>query len=228
MYRYLLFHKPYGVLCQFTDDAIPPRPTLKDFIDVPEVYAVGRLDFDSEGLLLLSNDGPLKHQLLDPQFAHERTYWVQVENIPTTAALDQLASGVIIQGYRTKPAKVNLISPPTVPERNPPIRFRQSIPTAWLEITLTEGKNRQVRRMTAAVGHPTLRLLRISMGNLQLHSPQLGNLPQGQWRDCSPDEVQTLQHSLRQPWRLGVKPAPREYHPKTSRTTLNKSPRKKS
>ncbi|MEI6428483.1 MAG: pseudouridine synthase [Pseudanabaena sp. ELA607] len=197
MYRYLLFHKPYGVLCQFTDDAVPPRPTLKDFINVPEVYAVGRLDFDSEGLLLLSNNGVLKHRLLDPQFAHERTYWVQVEHIPTPEALGQLAAGVVIQGYRTKPAKVTLIPEPAVPERHPPIRFRQSIPTAWLEITLTEGKNRQVRRMTAAVGHPTLRLIRVSLGNLQLNHPELGNLAQGQWRECCPNELQTLKQSLK-------------------------------
>ncbi len=221
MYRYLLFHKPYGVLCQFTDDAVPRRPTLKDFIDVPAVYAVGRLDFDSEGLLLLSNDGKLKHQLLDPLFAHERTYWVQVEHIPTATALAQLAAGVVIQGYRTKPAFVRAIEPPTVTDRNPPIRFRQSIPTAWLEITLTEGKNRQVRRMTAAVGHPTLRLIRVRMGSLQLCHPQLGDLPQGQWRDCTAVELANLKQSLKR----SPKPTKRVKYPLTTHSlTAHKLP----
>ncbi|MDX2256742.1 MAG: pseudouridine synthase [Pseudanabaenaceae cyanobacterium bins.39] len=190
--RYILFYKPYGVLCQFTDDRQPPRPTLKDFIDIPDIYSVGRLDFDSEGLLLLTNDGNLKHRLIDPQFEHPRTYWVQVERIPDRQALEQLATGVTIQGYRTKPAIVKLLeSEPDLPPRNPPIRFRANIPTAWLELTLTEGKNRQVRKMTAAVGFPTLRLVRIAIAHLQLHSLTLG-----QWRDLSDPELQQLRQQV--------------------------------
>ena len=186
--KYIVFYKPYGVLCQFTDDSGSPRPTLKEYIDIPEVYSVGRLDFDSEGLLLLTNDGQLKHRLIDPQFEHPRTYWVQVENIPTEAALQKLRNGVTIQGYRTKPAIANLLdTAPDLPERNPPIRFRANIPTTWLELTLTEGKNRQVRRMTAAVGFPTLRLVRVAIAHLSL-----GGLDVGQWRNLTPTELQEL------------------------------------
>jgi len=186
--KYILFYKPYGVLCQFTDDSTSPRPTLKEYIDIPEVYSVGRLDFDSEGLLLLTNDGQLKHRLIDPQFAHTRTYWVQVERIPTEDALQQLRDGVIIQGYRTKPAIAKLLdSEPDLPPRHPPIRFRASIPTAWLELTLTEGKNRQVRKMTAAVGFPTLRLVRVAIAHLRLD-----NLNVGEWRNLTEHELQEL------------------------------------
>lgn len=186
--KYIIFHKPYGVLCQFTDDSPSPRPTLKKYIDIPEVYSVGRLDFDSEGLLLLTNDGQLKHRLIDPQFAHTRTYWVQVEKIPTEEALQKLQEGVVIQGYRTKPAIAKLLdSEPDLPPRNPPIRFRASIPTAWLELTLTEGKNRQVRKMTAAVGFPTLRLVRVAIAHLYLD-----NLNVGEWRDLTDRELQEL------------------------------------
>ena len=186
--KYILFYKPYGVLCQFTDDSASPRPTLKEYIDIPEVYSVGRLDFDSEGLLLLTNDGQLKHHLIDPQFAHKRTYWVQVERIPTETALQQLRDGVVIQGYRTKPAIANLLeSEPDLPPRNPPIRFRANIPTAWIELTLTEGKNRQVRKMTAAVGFPTLRLVRVAIAHLRLD-----DLAVGQWRNLTEPELQEL------------------------------------
>ncbi|MFN5398909.1 MAG: pseudouridine synthase [Pseudanabaena sp.] len=186
--KYIVFYKPYGVLCQFTDDSGSPRPTLKEYIDIPEVYSVGRLDFDSEGLLLLTNDGQLKHRLIDPQFEHPRTYWVQVENIPTEAALQKLRNGVTIQGYRTKTAIANLLgTDPDLPNRNPPIRFRANIPTTWLELTLTEGKNRQVRRMTAAVGFPTLRLVRVAIAHLSL-----GDLAVGQWRNLTPAELQEL------------------------------------
>lgn len=186
--QYILFYKPYGVLCQFTDDSQSPRPTLKEYIAIPEVYSVGRLDFDSEGLLLLTNDGQLKHRLIDPQFEHPRTYWVQVENIPTEEALQKLRDGVVIQGYQTKPAKVNLLeSEPDLPLRNPPIRFRANIPTTWIELTLTEGKNRQVRKMTAAVGFPTLRLVRVAIAHLRLT-----NLNVGEWRNLSDRELQEL------------------------------------
>jgi len=186
--QYILFYKPYGVLCQFTDDSPSPRPTLKEYIDISEVYSVGRLDFDSEGLLLLTNDGYLKHRLIDPQFEHTRTYWVQVERVPTAEALQKLRDGVTIQGYHTKPAIAKLLDlPPDLPERNPPIRFRANIPTAWLELTLTEGKNRQVRKMTAAVGFPTLRLVRVAIAHLSL-----GDLDVGQWRMLTEQELQKL------------------------------------
>jgi 23S rRNA pseudouridine2457 synthase len=188
-YRYLLFYKPYGVLSQFSPEPNTTHPTLQEFIPVPEVYPVGRLDHDSEGLLLLTNNGQLKHRLGDPQFGHQRTYWVQVENIPTPLALEQLSQGVTIQGYLTRPAQVKLLDPPPeLPPRTPPIRFRQKIPTAWLQLCLTEGRNRQVRRMTAAVGHPTLRLVRAQIGDLSL-----AGLAAGEWRDLSPAERLSLQ-----------------------------------
>lgn len=186
--QYILFYKPYGVLCQFTDDSESPRPTLKEYIEIPEVYSVGRLDFDSEGLLLLTNDGQLKHRLIDPQFAHSRTYWVQVEGIPTEDALQQLCQGVNIQGYRTKPVLARLLdTEPDLPPRQPPIRTRANIPTAWIELILTEGKNRQVRKMTAAVGFPTLRLVRVAIAHLRLE-----NLKVGEWRELTEPELQEL------------------------------------
>jgi 23S rRNA pseudouridine2457 synthase len=184
--RYLLFYKPYGVLSQFTD--AEGRQTLADYIRVPDVYPVGRLDWDSEGLLLLTDDGRLQHRLSDPQYGHPRTYWVQVERIPDDFALEHLATGVKIQDYHTKPALVKLLSTaPELPPRDPPIRDRQHIPTAWLELTLTEGKNRQVRRMTAAVGFPTLRLVRVAIGSLSLQGLGLG-----EWRDLTVAEVKKL------------------------------------
>jgi 23S rRNA pseudouridine2457 synthase len=185
--RYLLFHKPFNVLCQFSADG-STKTTLKSFIDVPHVYPIGRLDYDSEGLMLLSDDGGLQHRLSHPQFAHPRTYWVQVEHIPTTAQLTTLRQGGIkIQDYKTRPAIVALIDPPNLPDRDPPIRVRQSIPTTWLELTITEGRNRQVRRMTAAIGCPTLRLIRAAIGPLQLDQ-----LAPGQWRDITTIERQAL------------------------------------
>jgi 23S rRNA pseudouridine2457 synthase len=182
-HRYILFYKPFDVLSQFTGES-----TLKDFIPIPDIYAVGRLDRDSEGLLLLTDDGPLQHRLTDPQFEHPRTYWVQVEGIPDAAALRRLESGVTIQDYRTKPAKARLLEQePELAPRHPPIRVRKNIPTAWIEITLTEGRNRQVRRMTAAAGYPTLRLVRLRIGSLSLDG-----LQPGQWRDLTPGEVKRL------------------------------------
>jgi len=186
--KYIIFYKPYGVLCQFTDDSASSRLTLKEYIDIPDVYSVGRLDFDSEGLLLLTNDGQLKHRLIDPQFEHSRTYWVQVEKIPTEEALQKLRDGVTIQGYRTKPAIAKLLdTEPDLPAREPPIRSRANIPTAWLELKLTEGKNRQIRKMTAAVGFPTLRLVRVAIAHLSL-----GDLAVGQWRNLTQIELQEL------------------------------------
>lgn len=204
-HRYLLFHKPYDVLSQFSHDSIEAatsnkaehevgslsvssQRTLKDYVSVPDVYPVGRLDRDSEGLMLLTNHGRVQHRLTDPRYNHPRTYWVQVERLPDQTALDQLRAGVSIQNYRTRPAQVKLLSTePDLPPRHPPIRFRKTVPTAWLEVTITEGRNRQVRRMTAAVGHPTLRLVRVAIAHLRLEG-----LPPGQWRDLTPAEQQQL------------------------------------
>ncbi|MFM7424192.1 MAG: pseudouridine synthase [Elainella sp.] len=186
--RFLLFHKPYDVLSQFSPEPNSQARTLKDYIAVPDVYPVGRLDRDSEGLMLLTNNGQVQHRLSDPRFQHPRTYWVQVERIPDAAALRALARGVVIQNYRTRPAQVRLLpGEPALPERDPPIRFRKNVPTAWLELTLTEGKNRQVRRMTAAVGFPTLRLVRVAIGDLQLK-----DLAAGEWRELTAAERQLI------------------------------------
>lgn len=188
--RDILFYKPYGVLSQFTDNGSPEvkRQTLKDYITVPDVYAVGRLDWDSEGLMLLTNDGRLQNRLSDPKFEHTRTYWVQVERIPDQIALQRLRDGLKIQDYRTRPAQVQILSiEPLLPPREPPIRFRKNVPTAWLELTLTEGKNRQVRRMTAAVGFPTLRLVRVAIVHLCLNG-----LQPGEWRDLTATELNLL------------------------------------
>jgi 23S rRNA pseudouridine2457 synthase len=184
--RYVLFHKPCGVLSQFTPEG--GHATLKDYIDIPDIYAVGRLDADSEGLLLLTDDGRLQHRLTDPKFGHPRTYWAQVERIPDSSALEQLCSGVMIGKYRTLPAQARLLATaPVVPPRQPPIRVRQAIPTAWLELILTEGKNRQVRKMTAAVGFPTLRLIRVAIGPVGI-----ADLPLGAHRDLTPTELTEL------------------------------------
>lgn len=186
-YRYLLFYKPYDVLSQFVDRQ-GERHTLRDYISIPQVYPVGRLDRDSEGLMLLTNHGQVQHRLSDPKYGHPRTYWVQVERQPTTAALAQLQTGVMVQDYRTKPAQVRCLDgEPNLPPREPPIRFRKSVPTAWIEIILTEGRNRQVRRMTAAVGFPTLRLVRVAIADLRLDG-----LDPGQWRDLTPAEQEHL------------------------------------
>ena len=189
-WKYLIFYKPYGVLSQFTDQNPDPRLTLKHYIDVPGVYTVGRLDKDSEGLMLLTNHGWMQNRICDPKFEHPRTYWAQVEKCPTPEAIATLKKGVTIKGYRTKPAKVSLLeTEPALPARNPPIRYRKNIPTAWLEMTLTEGKNRQVRRMTAAVGFPTLRLVRVSIGPLKLHGLDIGG-----WRFLTEKELRDLKN----------------------------------
>lgn len=179
--KYFLLNKPYGMLSQFTKE-LPSHQTLGDCYDFPaDVYSVGRLDRDSEGLLILTNDNRLKHRLLDPTFGHRRTYWVQVENIPTAAAIANLQKGVTIRinkkNYTTRPAiATHLQTAPPLPDRNPPIRKRKNIPTAWIELSLTEGKNRQVRRMCAAVGFPVLRLVRKSIEGLQLGDLAIGSV----------------------------------------------------
>lgn len=185
--KYIAFYKPYAVLCQFSKEAGTNKSTLADFAFPKEVYPVGRLDYDSEGLLLISNDGRLNQLLLDPRHAHERTYLVQVERIPDSEAIRKLQTGVILDSRRTLPAKVELLShEPALPERSTPIRFRKNVATAWLSLVLIEGKNRQVRRMTAAVGYPTLRLVRTSIGSLQL--AQIGLAP-GAWKYLNADEI---------------------------------------
>lgn len=181
----LAFHKPYGVLSQFTPERGSRWRTLADFGLPAAVYALGRLDGDSEGLLLLSDEPGLNTRLLDPSHGHRREYWVQVERIPSADALAQLERGGIDLGdYRTRSCRARLLDPPpAVAPRDPPIRFRKNVPDAWLSLELTEGKNRQVRRMTAAIGHPTLRLIRVRIGDFPL-----GNLAAGQWCELDPPE----------------------------------------
>ncbi len=181
--RVIAFNKPYDVLPCFTDP--DGRSTLADHIVLPGVYAAGRLDRDSEGLMILTSDGRLAHRITDPQHKLPKVYWAQVERIPDEAALDQLRRGVLLSGKRTRPAEVQVLKKePELPDRPVPIRFRKNVPTAWLEITLHEGMNRQVRRMTAAVGHPTLRLVRVRIGPIAL-----GALQPGQWRELSAQDI---------------------------------------
>ena len=173
-------------MCQFTDDT--GRATLADFVKIPDVYAAGRLDFDSEGLVVLTNAGWLQHIISDPRHKLPKTYLVQVERVPDESVLRQLAKGVLLNDGMTRPAKVELIAAPNVWERVPPIRVRKSVPDAWLRMTITEGRNRQVRRMTAAVGHPTLRLIREKIGEWEL-----GELAAGEWREIPcPDRAMAL------------------------------------
>ena len=172
----VLFNKPYGVLSQFTPEG--KWRALNEFIAVKDVYVAGRLDADSEGLLILTDDGKLQAKIADPKHKLEKTYWVQVEGVPEEAALDQLRAGIKLSDFTAKPAKVRLIEEPAgLWQRDPPIRFRAAIPTSWLEIRISEGKNRQVRRMTAAIGYPTLRLIRAAIG-----AATLDGLALGQWR----------------------------------------------
>lgn len=193
----LLFHKPYGVLSQFTAEPGSSWAHLADFIPVREVYAAGRLDADSEGLLLLTSVGLLQQRLTDPRWGHWRRYWVQVEGEPTPAGLAALQAGVTIQGQRTLPARARLLADPGLPPRDPPIRERRAIPTSWLELELREGRNRQVRRMTAAVGWPTLRLIRTAIDLMDGQPPlDLIDLPAGQWRPVSQAEEERLQRLL--------------------------------
>lgn len=189
--RTILFHKPYDVLPCFTDPE--GRPTLSDYIGVPGVYAAGRLDRDSEGLMILTSDGGVAHFITDPLYKLPKVYWAQVERIPDETALEHLRRGVVLSGVRTRPAGVRLLKQaPALSERPVPIRMRRTVPTAWLEIVLHEGKNRQVRRMTAAVGHPTLRLVRVAIGPLRL-----GNLPAGSWRAMTAKEERELDGEVR-------------------------------
>ncbi|MCU0454541.1 MAG: pseudouridine synthase [Bacteroidetes bacterium] len=192
----LLFNKPYGVLSQFTPEG--DHQTLAEYGPFPrDVYPVGRLDADTEGLLLLTNDANLLHRLTEPKFGHERTYWAHVERVPSDQALAQLASGVIIGGHRTRPANVRRLSEePPLSARRVPIRFRKNVPTSWIELRLTEGKNRQVRRMTAAVGHPTLRLVRVGILFLTLEG-----LRPGEWRELTATEVRRLEDVVGRPGR---------------------------
>jgi len=185
--RTIIFNKPYDVLPCFTDPE--GRPTLADYIGLPGVYAAGRLDRDSEGLIILTSDGALAHCITDPEHKLPKVYMAQVERIPDEEALDQLRRGVVLSGKRTRPAEVRLLKgEPVLPERPVPIRIRKTVPTAWLEMTLREGMNRQVRRMTATVGHPTLRLVRIAVGPVRL-----GNLAVGCWRPMTAKEESEFQ-----------------------------------
>jgi 23S rRNA pseudouridine2457 synthase len=176
--KIILLNKPYNTLSQFTDDQ--QRPTLADFVSVKNVYPAGRLDRDSEGLIILTNDGRLQAKLTQPKAKSPKTYWVQVEGIPDETALEQLRQGVVLKDGLTRPAIVTIIPEPQIWERIPPVRYRATIPTTWLSITMTEGRNRQIRRMTAHVGYPTLRLIRYSIGNMTL-----GNLQPGEWKEIS-------------------------------------------
>jgi 23S rRNA pseudouridine2457 synthase len=182
----LALNKPYGMLSQFTPEPDSHWRTLAELGLPPRVYPIGRLDADSEGLLLLTDEAELNERLLHPRHGHEREYWVQVERVPTDEALAQLAAGVTLGGFQAQPCRVRrLLPPPAMPPREPPIRFRKNVPDCWLALELTEGKNRQVRRMTAAIGHPTLRLIRERIGSLRLD--QLALAP-GQWRELKAEE----------------------------------------
>ncbi len=179
MPKLILFNKPYGVLPQFTDSQ--NRATLARYIPFPDIYPAGRLDKDSEGLLLLTDEGALQHRISDPHYKLPKTYWVQIEGLPEEAALARLRQGIFIQGRKTRPAQARLMAEPRIWQRDPPIRVRKRIPTCWLELQIAEGRNRQVRHMTAAIGHPTLRLIRYAIGGWTLD----GLLP-GQWREVAP------------------------------------------
>ena len=219
--KYLLFYKPYDVLCSFTDDeAGAERATLKDYINVPGVYSAGRLDRDSEGLLLLTDDGNLIHKLTHPRYDHPKTYYVQVEGVATREAVGQLRRGVTVKGIKTKRAEVDIIDPPDLPDRSKPVRDYH--PTTWLKIVLREGKKRQIRHMTAAVGFPTLRLVRVTFGPFTL-----GGLKPGEWRYLNEDETRLLRQSVTptvprlSPQRHGERKGSAA-HPSISRTPIKR------
>ncbi len=179
MPKLILLNKPYNVLCQFTD--AQGRATLADYLPIKDVYAAGRLDQDSEGLVVLTDDGGLQHRIADPKHKLAKTYWTQVEGIPDEKALDRLRNGILLNDGKTRPAKIRRINPPeSLWPRDPPVRFRKTVPDCWLEISLSEGRNRQVRRMTAAIGHPTLRLIRYAIGDWTLDG-----LAPGKWREIA-------------------------------------------
>ena len=180
----ILLNKPYGVICQFSPSG--GKPTLADFVGVPRVYPAGRLDSDSEGLVVLTDDGALQARIAEPRHKLEKTYWVQVEGIPTPAAIEAFRAGLVLQDGPTQPARARVIPEPALWARDPPIRVRRSIPTAWIELALHEGRNRQVRRMTAAVGLPTLRLVRVRIGDWSVEG-----LAPGQWRDAVVPDSET-------------------------------------
>jgi len=195
----IAFHKPYGVVSQFTEDGSRWR-TLKEFGFPSGVYPVGRLDAESEGLLLLSDEGMLVDQLLHPRHGHRRRYWAQIERVPTVEALAQLTAGVKIGEYQTLPCEAWLLDPqPEVPPRDPPIRVRKSVADCWIALELTEGKNHQVRRMTAAIGHPTLRLLRVKIGDFEI-----GSLGAGKWREANLEDRQRVLAGSKDPQKLTV------------------------
>jgi pseudouridine synthase len=211
--RTIALYKPYDVLCQFGH--AEGRATLKALVPIPGIYPVGRLDRDSEGLLLLTDDGLLAHRLTDPRFEHSKTYLVQVERIPDDEALEALRRGVVLNDGPTRPAEVVLLAePPALPDRSVPIRFRKNVPTAWLRLTIREGRNRQVRRMTAAVGHPTLRLVRVAVGPIPL-----GDLVPGQWRELTEAELLAVA-----PIRTGTPKSPGRSH--SRRNPRNRKPRR--
>jgi 23S rRNA pseudouridine2457 synthase len=185
MPQLILFNKPYGVLSQFSDPG--DRPTLADYIVLKNIYPAGRLDRDSEGLLLLTDDGQLQHRISDPRHKLPKCYWIQVENIPAKEDLEKLRNGLELDGKMTLPAKARLIEPPDIWPRLPPVRIRRNIPTSWIELILHEGRNRQARRMTAAVGYPTLRLIRYSIGPWTID-----NLGPGQWRQADLHEINRI------------------------------------
>ena len=185
-YRYIALNKPFGVISSFTNAM--GKPTLAQYISVPNVYPIGRLDYDSEGLILLTDDGRLSHQVAHPSGKIWKSYLVQVERTPSSSTLEQLRRGLVIRKQRTRPATVSILqSEPILWPRSPPIRYRKTVPTSWLLIKIHEGRNRQIRRMTAAVGFPTLRLIRIAIGPIHRH-----NLQPGEWRDLDKNEVMAL------------------------------------
>lgn len=228
MPRLIAFNKPFDVLTQFTD--AHQRQTLKDFIPISDIYPAGRLDRESEGLLLLTDDGKLQHRLSDPRYKATKTYWVQVENIPDPSALQQLAKGLNLKDGLTQPAEVEIITPPDLWSRHPPVRFRKHIPTQWLSLTISEGKNRQVRRMTAAIGHPTLRLVRVSIGPYQLE-----DLLPGQYREVdanfvlkSADDLDTQNHRRRDNrTRSSISDGRRTHRQRTETQPASRPPRRR-